>query len=304
MSAGQQHYETLRRCVVVGGAGAVGEMFVRLLEGVGAEVCVIDTAAPDGTDAARHVERGDITRPDRRLLDEVGQADLVLLTVPERVALVAIPSVLAGMKPGALFAETLSVKSRAAEVALAGTAEVEIVGLNPMFSPSLGMPGNPVAVVVSRDGPRTEELCRLLSAWGGRPVRMDADAHDRVTAAVQVLTHAAVLSFGLALSELDVSVDELAAVATPPHTMMLALLSRIVAGTPEVYWDVQSANPYASKARAALLSASRRLIDDVGSADESAFAQGLEQTRLLLGEHIDHYRRICAQTFASLRRPE
>lgn len=302
MSSIQGRCETLRRCVVVGGAGAVGDMFARLLEYAGAEVCVLDIMPPDVVSPTRRFERADITKLNQRVLAELGEADLVLLAVPEGVARTAIVSVADALKPGALLAETLSVKSRVAALVRTDSLRAEVVGLNPMFAPSLGMAGNSVAAVVTHGGPRTSELLRLVTAWGGQVVLMGAEEHDRVVAAVQVLTHATVLAFGFALAELDVGIEELSAIASPPHTMMLALLARIVSGTPAVYWDVQTANPQAPKAREALLRGARQLVDRVESGDETAFAEVLLQTAGHLGAELDRYREICEQTFDLLRR--
>jgi prephenate dehydrogenase len=250
----------------------------------------------------RRFERADIAQPTGRVLAELGEADLVVLAVPERVALTCIASVAEALKPGALLAETLSVKSRVTEVVRTEAPLAEVVGLNPMFAPSLGMAGKPVAAIVTRDGPRTHELFRLLGAWGGRVIRMEAEEHDRVVTAVQVLTHAAVMAFGFALAELEVDIEDLTAVATPPHAMMLALLARIVSGTPEVYWDVQSANPNAPDAREALMSGARRLMDQVETGDETAFDEALRQAREVLGGRLGQYQDICVQTFDALRR--
>ncbi|MGH3915664.1 MAG: prephenate dehydrogenase/arogenate dehydrogenase family protein [Pseudonocardiaceae bacterium] len=299
----QGRCEMLQRCVVVGGAGAVGDMFAQLLEDAGAQVCVLDITPPDVVGSARRFERADITMLNQQVLTELGEADLVLLAVSERVALAAIASVHEALKPGALLAETLSVKSRVTAVVRTDAPRTEVVGLNPMFAPSLGMAGNPVAAVVTHGGPRTCELLRLVTAWGGRVVRMDAEEHDRVVTAVQVLTHAAVLAFGFALAELDIGIEELSALASPPHAMMLALLARIVSGTPEVYWDVQSANLRAPEAREALIRGARQLADHIATGDETAFVKGLLQTRAALGGELDRYRELCAQAFDLLRRP-
>jgi prephenate dehydrogenase len=287
---------------VVGGAGAVGELFVRLLEQVGADVCVIDTAAPAASNPARRFRSGDITEPTREVRAELAQADLVLLAVPERVALAAIGPVAQALKPGALLAETLSVKTRVTARLRTDAPHTEVIGLNPMFAPSLGIDNNPVVVVLTRAGPRSDELLGLLTTWGGRVVKMDAEHHDRVVTAVQVLTHAAVLAFGAALTELDLDIEELTAIASPPHATMLALLARIVSGTPEVYWDVQSANPHAPTARDALLHGARRLADHIDTGDETAFTETLRRTRGTLGGRLGDYQDICAQTFDLLRR--
>ena len=156
-----------------------------------------------------------------------------------------------------------------------------------MFAPSLGVAGHPVASVVVRDGRRGRALRDLIEQWGARVVTVTADQHDRVAAAAQALTHAAVIAFGAALAELDVDIADLDRMGPPPHTALLALLARIVSGAPEVYWDVQAANRYASTARRALADSARRLADVVesgaarGSSD--AFTDVLDRLRDLLG---------------------
>lgn len=274
------------RCVVAGGAGAVGTLFVELLTAAGADVHVADSSAG-----------ADITAPDALLAAELAMADVVVLAVPEPVALQALGPVTATLSPGALLVDTLSVKSRYAAAADAVRSDVELLGLNPMFAPSLGFPDRPVAAVeLNGGGPRTEELLNLLTGAGARVVRVTADRHDRLAAATQALTHAAVLSFGAALAELDVTVDELAALAPPPHATLLALLARIAGGTPEVYWDVQSANPFAETARDALRAGTATLAAAVG-AGEAEFTDLLSALRAVLGDRLPEYGAFCAQMF-------
>lgn len=294
--------ESLRKCVIVGGAGAVGSMFAALFSQAGAEVCIIDAALPPSLTPAERtrVRGGDITAPAQWLTEELGGADMVMLALPGPVALAAAARVASSMKHGALLVETLSVKSGIAGVIRAEASPTEAVGLNPMFAPSLGMAGRPVATVVMREGPRVAELLGLISAWGGRVVRLDAERHDQLAAASQTLTHAAILAFGLALADLDANIEELSAVAPPPHTMLLSLLARIVSGTPEVYWDVQSANPYAPQAREALVQGIRRLARLVDGGDEAAFAGALQQVQGLLGQKRELYRELCARVFSNI----
>ena len=61
-----ERVETLRRCVIVGGAGAVGGMFATLLAHAGADVLVVDVAPSAGSNGNSHMRfvQGDITAPD------------------------------------------------------------------------------------------------------------------------------------------------------------------------------------------------------------------------------------------------
>ena len=277
---------------------------VDLLVGAGADVFVVDVAAPPAEVAeVCAYARGDVCAMDARLVAEMRRADIVVLAVSERVAMAAVPPLAQQLRPGALLVDTLSVKTDIVAALEAHAAHLEALSLNPMFAPALGFDGRAVAAVVVRDGPRARTLLDAVGRRGGRVVEVGADEHDRVAAVTQALTHAAVLAFGLALDELGVAARDLGEVATPPHLTLLALLARIASGGPETYRDVQAGNPHARRARTALAAGLATLADaaDHGTGDD--FATILERARQSLGEDCDAYARICEQLFVVARPP-
>ncbi len=202
-----------------------------------------------------------------------------------------------------MLAETLSVQGRVAAALhshTGGAGGVEAVGLNPMFAPVLGFPGRPVLAVVVRDGPAARELLGLVGGWGGRVRIVSAEEHDQLAGATQALTHAAVLAFGLGLAELGADVPALAGIAPPPHVALLALLARIASGSPDVYWDVQAANPHAERARAALSGGLRRVAALVDGTDEAGFTAALAELRTLFGPSLPRHRDDCTRIFEAL----
>ncbi|MCJ0977913.1 prephenate dehydrogenase/arogenate dehydrogenase family protein [Rhodococcus sp. ARC_M12] len=282
--------------VVVGGAGAVGRLMADLLRGDGIPVTIVDIQArPDATSP---ITVGNIIDPDDQLASVLAAAATVILAVPESVALAAD---LSAVRPDAVLVETLSVKSGFARHLDETDRLGSIVGINPMFAPSLGMTGRPVAAVVHRQGPPVDAFLESISRWGGRVVVLDAERHDRLAAATQALTHASVLAFGLALAELNLPFVDIDAVAPPPHTTMLAVLSRITGGEPEVYWDVQAGNPHAAEARSALHRATQTVSETVDSGSEAEFARLLTQAESALGGSADRYRAVCAEMFGIVR---
>lgn len=277
---------------VVGGAGAVGTMLVGLLRDAGADVLVLDPRAPR--------RPGEITGDAPELSDAVGAASTVVLAVPEPVALAAAETLPPFLRPGTLLVETLSVKTRFAAALRRSAPEVQAMGINPMFAPSLGMAGRPVSVVVHHDGPGVDAFLGLLDGAGAALVRLSAEEHDALCAATQAATHAAVLAFGLALADLGVPAERLAAAAPPPHTVALALLARIGLGSPEVYWDVQAANPSAPRARAALADGLARLSRVCEHGTQAEFEDLLATARVPLGADAERYADLCARLFRDL----
>lgn len=288
----------IRRAVVAGGSGAIGQMFTALLVGSGVSVCVVDPQPPASTQPGVRWIAGDIRAPGDDVGAEIARVDLLLLAVPEPVAVAAVSALMDVLPARALLADTLSVKGRMATV-MRGYHGRQAVSLNPMFAPALGMRGRPVASVALHDGPLVDELLALVEAHGGRVVRMDAARHDRLAAVSQALTHATVLAFGHALHTLDANVEELIAVAPPPHATLLALLARISSGAPEVYWDVQSGNPLTADVHEALARGVEHLRDVVESGHAADFEGLLSDVAGVLGERRRPLEGMCAQLFAS-----
>ncbi|MFI8567774.1 prephenate dehydrogenase dimerization domain-containing protein [Rhodococcus sp. NPDC078407] len=282
--------------VVVGGSGAVGSMIVDLFRGDDISVTIVDVHGDPG--ASPPVMVGNIIEPDDRLARALERAETVILAVPESVALAAD---LSAVRSDALLVETLSVKSGFARHLEETDRVGASVGINPMFAPSLGMAGRPVAAVLHREGPLADAFLDRVSRWGGHVVLLDATRHDRLAAATQALTHASVLAFGLALAELELPFGDIDAVAPPPHSTMLAVLARITGGEPEVYWDVQAGNPHAAEARAALRRATQTLNETVDSGSEARFARLLNKAESALGGSGDRYRTACAEMFGIVR---
>lgn len=156
------------------------------------------------------------------------------------------------MKPGALFTDVLSVKSGICESYEAlkdKFPHVELISVHPMFAPAAGWEQQNCAVIQIRAGDMSREFCRLVETWGSTMVLMESGKeHDRVTAAVQNATHAALLTFGLCLKKLGYDADMAHKMSTPPHRHMFSCIQRMAhINEPDTYWDIQTDNPNAEE---------------------------------------------------------
>ncbi len=279
--------------VVVGGSGSVGHLLIERWHADAVPVVVVDQVAPTDPLASR-VVIGDISAPSDEVSAALRDAAIVVLALPESVALQALPTIAGMLAPTTLLVETLSVKSRFGQQFTRLQPQPQCVGINPMFAPSLGMAGRPVAAVVHRSGASASEFLDTLTRWGTHLVELSADAHDRRCAATQALTHATVLAFGLALADLERDAQD-TALATPPHALILALLARIGGGTPAVYSDIQTANPYAAHARKAMATAMAELSDVADRGSEQEFGELMSRALSPLGDNVDDYAAVCAR---------
>lgn len=289
-----------RRSVIVGGGGAVGSLFARALTDAGArDLVLVDRRGPgtSPTDTAVFLE-GDILRPSREVIGQVRSCDLMILATPEAAAIAALDSLLPALQPGALLVDTLSVKGRYAQTLATKRTQAELLGVNPMFAPGLGFAGQSVVAVPYRPGPKSEAFLEFVAAQGSEVVQLSAEAHDQACAALQVVTHASILAFGMALAAGGHDIAAAGRIMPPPHRTMLALLARIVAADPEVYRDIQTANPAAARARADLVDAHRRLERIVACGDPEPFHRLIAELREMFRDTGADYTRLCARLFA------
>lgn len=326
--------------LVVGGHGAVGRLVCELLTAAGTHVTVCDPAdestAIAGTAATATAAvlptatvSGDIAAPAGELAVALGAADLVVLALPEVVILQAIPAVVPLLAPSALLVDTSSVKTDV--VAALHRAGAVALSINPLFAPALGWQGQATAVVPVQSSPTEigrgftgakigsgftdakigsgftdpaigDWFTDLLVAAGSTVVPLDADRHDRLMAAAQAATHAAVLAFGHALTELDVDPNELLSVAPPPCRALAAITARISSGSPHVYWDIQAMNPWAPTARRAV-GAGLAAVDRVAAGPTpAAMGELLDRIATGLGFARQPLAETCREMFSDLRR--
>jgi prephenate dehydrogenase len=218
----------------------------------------------------------DLCRPGAVTQDWLRQADVVLLALPESALTAAIPAVANHMKPGALLMHTASVQTAPLPSLLsAATARrLQACGLNPMFAPSLGLSGRPIAVTECVPGDRVEWFVDVLRTAGAQVALVSPEQHDLLTAGIQVAAHASLLAYGKALVDAGVDLESYLRLATPPHLMLLGLLARICSGEPEVYREIQHAHPHAGLTRDALAQALNELGAAAGEQAEFAALHG------------------------------
>jgi len=284
--------------VVLGGRGAVGRLLCSELSGHVAELTVADRhAGDDRLSGGAIVIEGDVGANALALQEALGAADVAIVSLPEDAAIAALPMIVACLPRDALLVDTLSVKTPFAAALATQDPAFEALSINPMFGPSMGFSGQNTVVVELRSGPKGARFCNWLESLGTRLTMLGVEQHDRATATLQTATHAAILGFGLALAQLDYDIDALGRIATPPHKTLLALLARILSGSPEVCWDIQTSNPFAREARAGLRAGLARLDDTLHHGDPEAFRALLSDLGSILEAQQETLAMLCADLF-------
>jgi len=268
--------------LVIGGVGAVGSLFCRLLLKNYKHVVAMDLQYDEDSqiDGVVYVQgNANDTKP----TDLLQKAKLILLAIPEAPAIEFIESFGRLLQPGQCLIDTLSVKSAVVEHLRKLNPGFEMLSINPMFGPDLGFQNQSVACVEVNAGPISQHFLSMIRDAGSTVVVVTAEEHDHYTAATQAATHAAILSFGMTLAKINYTSDAARPIWTPPHKTLLALLARILAADPEVYRDVQASNPFAKEARQAMTDSLVVLEQIVLSGRPEKFRELFELLKPVLG---------------------
>ena len=263
-----------RTAVILGGLGQAGTLISRSLRDSGIGVTLVDARSQITNEAhGMAFLQSDVAVFEPELKTAIASSECVCVCLPEKITMRIASRLAAAMPDESLWIDTLSVKSSVVHAIEAQTGRVQVLSINPMFAPAMGWAGGAVAVIEASAGSKSAFFKELLRAWGARLEVVGAEEHDRLTASIQVATHAAVLSFGAALLSLNIDLESALRLSTPPHRLLLTLLHRMTTQSPEVYWDIQAYHPLAGRVREELVSALERLEQDVERDDARRFVE-------------------------------
>lgn len=262
----------ISRVLILGINGGFGVLFSRLLVSRGISVTGADLADKAGVDVrCDQYLSCDIGKPSNELKSLASQSDTLLFCVPEKALVDGLAALADIAAPGSLFVDTLSIKTPVANIVSTLRKDIQHLSINPMFAPDIGFRHQNVAVVPIVAGDKCDEFAAYMRDWGANVKSMDVVTHDRQTAITQALTHAVTIAFGDCLSRLGYDAENAWSVSAPPHRLLMTLYARILSKDPDVYWEIQADNPYASQARMTLIQALQNIELISQNRDRNAF---------------------------------
>jgi prephenate dehydrogenase len=298
MVVAEKDIRCLKRVVVVGGTGAVGKLFCDRLAGSSQiHITSVDIAPKDKACKSVNYVQSDICNPDGSLKQKLGNADAVILAVAERIGLECLPKLTHAMKSDSLLIDTMSVKATFLDAVARFKIHGEMLSINPMFAPSMGFERQTVACIEVRKGHRTQTFLDLIRSWGANIAMVSSQEHDRLTAALQTLTHATILAFGLSLKKIGYDLERANRLMPPPHRAMLCLMARMAEVDPEVYRDIQHSNPHASEVREILSESIERISSTVAQGEPKAFSDLIDNLRVVLDGEEKSFSKQCQKMF-------
>jgi len=247
---------------IIGGTGRMGSLFAGVLGRAGWEVMVSGRSTPLTT------------------RDLAERADLVMVSVPIRDTVPVIREVAPLLRKDQVICDLTSLKVAPVQAMLASRAEV--IGFHPMFSPTVaGLRNQTIIATPARCREETaEQLFRTFRAEGARVTVTTPEAHDRMMAVIQGITHFSTLCMAEAMRTLGTDIAEALACTSPVYRIQLGLIGRLLSQDPALYADILQMNPETMPALAAFEQAVHDLRERVESADPVAFEQFFQKTAI------------------------
>lgn len=263
------------KILVIGGAGSMGRWLVEFLRSRGADVRIHDPAQRRGTVRARLPT----------LAESVGDADIILVATPMRVA----PSIYRGLWPTgtkAIIADILSVKAPLlTEIRRGRSLGFRIASMHPLFGPSARtLAGRNLLVLDCGDRRAADAVESLFSDTALRITRMRIERHDPLMADLQALPRATSLLFAWSLLDSHHSRRDRERAETTSFLRELQVVREVLAESPELGLDLQALNPASPELYDRLGAALSQLRAVVAADDGPAYRRLVARSRKLLVE--------------------
>lgn len=210
---------TLRKIVIIGGAGQLGRLFVQIFRLSGYQVEIL--------------EKDDWANSDAILAD----AGMVMVAVPIDTVCDIVGQI-KKLPDDCLLVDITSIKQKPLEKMLSVHAG-PVLGLHPMFGPDISSFAK--QVVVCCEGRHSESyqwLLQQMQIWGARLHHVSAKEHDDAMSFIQALRHFTTYSYGYHLAEEKADLKSLLALSSPIYRLELAMVGRLFAQDSALYADI------------------------------------------------------------------
>jgi chorismate mutase/prephenate dehydrogenase len=250
-----------RRFLIVGGDGRMGRLLRGWLETRGHSVAVLER--DDGQDLAPLLTH----------------AEIIVVAVPMDAAVPVAQTLAPQLRPDQLLCDINSLK-RDVCAAMAAACPGEVVGLHPMFGPTVAtLRRQKVVWCPVRPGPLAAWWREELGRMGAELVDTDPGTHDRMMAVVQVLVHYSTLVMGDALRRTGVDLQQSLAFTSPIYRLELAFVGRLFTQDPDLYAEIEMSNPHGDDVRRCFRDAAAALAGTIETGDRDDFRQAFGQVR-------------------------
>ena len=257
-----------RKVTIIGGNGRMGNFFAQQLSVAAQDVQIL--------------ERDNWSEAEQLL----GNADLVLISVPIECTVEVIRKVAKYLNPTTALADLTSIKTPILQAMLEHHSG-PVMGLHPMFGPMVpSFSSQKVVICSGRRDDAFEWLLTLIEKEGGKLMRCSPEEHDRMMVAIQAIRNFHTFSLGMFLTETNIDLHRSLDFASPPYLLELDLVSRLFSQSAPMVVDIMLNTPERRDAITRLANTYSRLAELIQQQDRDALIQEFKLASSLFGQQI------------------
>ena len=222
----------------------------------------------------------DWTNPQEKLRNQ----DIVILSVPIFLTNEIIKKVVPYISNGTILADYTSIKEEPLNTMLE-IYDGPVVGLHPIFGPTINNPDNQVIVVC--DG-RFEDKYNFfiddLTKIGFSIENMTAKAHDEAMTFIQGVEHFSVYCMGMFLKHKNVNIQKMMRLASPVYKMELNIIGRLFSQGPGLYSDIIMSDKQRQETISEFADFVSANAKDIANGDKENFKENFKAVKSWMGD--------------------
>jgi prephenate dehydrogenase len=263
--------------LIIGGAGTFGSFYAKNFKEAGFNVSIMD----HNCESTKKIATENCLRVLEK--EDFSGFEIVIVSVPNESAPEVIQKIGKKLDKGTLLFDFCSVKSKVVdELEKLSSEELELASLHPMHSPRiLSITNQPVICIPIKKGDKLEKIQKFFDEKGANFFFSTAEEHDKMLSIVQGLTHFSQFVSASVLKELEVNLKDTLKFGSPNYALFLSVIARVVLQNPELYSQIQLANPYNAKVREVFASKANELATLCNASDSEILKKYIiEETQL------------------------
>lgn len=262
-----------RKITIIGGRGRMGQFFSQQLSAAGHQVSVVGSQDWENVNI---------------LSDILGEADLVLVSVPIEHTVDIIKRAAKYLAPTTALADITSIKTAPVEAMLEQHSG-PVMGLHPMFGPSVQSFSEQKVVVCSgRNDEEFQWLLDFMHSQGALLISCTPQEHDNMMVVVQATQHFSRFSFGVFLATESFDVERSLSMSSPSYRQEIDIVNRLFAQNPTLCVDIMLATEERCQTIERLANTYSRLAQLVVNKDREGLIQEFVAAQSFFAKETSH----------------
>lgn len=248
---------------IIGGKGKMGALFAKFLKPQCKKILISDLNTEIGNK------------------ELVGKSDIIIISVPILATKSIIKDITNHTHSKQILMDLTSLKVFPTEEMKKGKAEV--IGLHPMFGPSVSKLQTIVMCPVRTK--HSKEIEFLFKKIGAQIKISTPKNHDKMMAHIQVMLHFHTILMGNMIRKSKVDIKEITPYMSPVYRLEFNIISRIFSQEANLYGPILTLNPFSKKIMKNFQELTKNLAKTINEKNLAEFNREFLKTRKFLGEN-------------------